>query len=189
MIHHLEGIVVDKEPGRVVIEVSGVGLELLVSNETLSHIGLSGERTRVLTHLTVREDSWTLFGFAREEERALFRMLLGVQGVGPRMAIGILSGLSVENLCRAVGEGDVAALTTISGVGKKTAQRIAVDLRDKVGALPGAEEIPGAARVFPGPERDDYSRTIAREAVRAARAPADEDVPVETLVREALRRI
>jgi Holliday junction DNA helicase RuvA len=104
----------------------------------------------------------------------------------------------VEKLTRAVADADLGSLTTISGVGKKTAQRIVVDLRDKVGALPRGEELPGAASVFAAPERDDavdalvalgYSRSVAREAVRAARTPGAEELPVETLVREALRRI
>jgi Holliday junction DNA helicase RuvA len=197
MIHHLEGTLVEKGPKRLIVEVGGVGFELLVSSETWNDTGLLGSRVRLLTHLAVREDSWTLFGFASEEERELFRLLLGVQGVGPKLALGVLSGLSVESLRRAVGSGDVDALTAISGVGKKTASRIVVDLRDKVGALPGVRPHPaeeGSDAL--SPVRDDavdalvslgYPRSVAREAVRGARAGENESV--EEVLKGALRRL
>jgi Holliday junction DNA helicase RuvA len=199
MIHHVEGVLTEKEAGRVVIEVGGVGLEVLVTDATWHRVGAPGESVRLLTHLSVREDSWTLFGFLREEERHLYRLLLGVQGVGPRMALAVLAGLPVARLKSAVAEGDVKALSTIPGVGKKLAQRLIVDLRDKVGELPTSDEFPipadGSAFV---PERDDavdalvalgYPRGAARDAVRVVRTPGSDDSPVEDVVREALRRL
>ncbi|NNE43777.1 MAG: Holliday junction branch migration protein RuvA [Gemmatimonadetes bacterium] len=129
----------------------------------------------------------------------MFRLLLGIQGVGPRVALAILSGVTAANLRRSVQEGDVASLTTVSGVGKKTAQRIIVDLRDKVGELPGE----GGGRIVPGlpsPVSDGdeavdalvalgYSRNVARDAVRVARGEDGEDAPLELVVKDALRRL
>lgn len=197
MIHHVRGTLVEKAAGRVVVEVGGLGLELLVSDGTWSSLGAVGDPVHVLAHLAVRDDAWTLFGFSREEERAVFRLLLGVQGIGPRLALSILSGVSTAVLLQAVQEGDVAVLTAVSGVGKKTAQRIIVDLRDKVGALPGSGEVvPAAAYVEGGDEAVDalvalgYSRHLAREAVRDARSSSsDEETSVEVVIRDALRRI
>lgn len=197
MIHHVEGTLAEKPAGRLVVDVGGVGLELHVSEETWREAGSPGEPVRLLAHLSVREDAWTLFGFGSEDERALFRLLLGVQGVGPRMALGILSGLASANLRRALQEGDVDALTAVSGVGKKTAERLVVDLRDKVGPLPARRSLVAApGTVIEGDAAVDalvalgYPRSSAREAVRAARnAAPDGEVPVEVVVREALRHI
>ena len=201
MIHHLVGTLSEKDAGKVVVDVGGVGLEAHVTDHTANALGMVGEPVRLLTHLSVREDEWTLFGFLREEDRAFFRLLLGVQGVGPRLALGILSGLAADRLHRAVADGDVAALTAISGVGKKTAQRLIVDLRDKVGELPGSDEFLAPAATVSAPEsRDDavdalvalgYSRSQAAVAVRAARAPnaPEDDVPLEAVVRDALRHL
>ncbi len=200
MIHHITGPIVEKEPGRVVIEVGGIGLEIHVPDSTWNGLGLPGNDAHLRTHLAVREDAWTLFGFASEEERAVFRLLLGVQGVGPRLALAILSGVPVSGLRRAVGAGDITALTRVSGVGKKTAQRMIVDLKDKLGELPGGDGddafVDAAAEVV---ERDDvvdalvalgYPRPAAREAVRTARAAGgDPEEPVESILRHALQRL
>jgi Holliday junction DNA helicase RuvA len=181
-----------------VIETGGVGLEVLVTEATWNRIGVPGDVVRVLTHLSVREDGWTLYGFLREEERALYRLLLGVQGVGPRMALAILSGLPVAKLKAAVGAGDVKALSTISGVGRKIAQRLIVDLREKVGELPPSDAFPLPPEGTAPSEGDDavdalmalgYSRIVAREAVHAVRQSEEEDTPVENVVRDALRRL
>ena len=200
MIHHIEGMLTETGQGRVVVEVGGFGLELLVADSTVAALGPNGLRVRLLTHLVVREDAWTLFGFAEESERSLFRLLLGVQGVGPRVALAILSGLAPARLRAAVAQGDLAALTAIAGVGKKTAQRMIVDLRDKVGVVPSGDEVPGGAvgtAVAPV-EADDavdalvalgYSRFQARDAVQAARVTAGEDSAVEDVLRDALRRL
>jgi Holliday junction DNA helicase RuvA len=196
LIHHLEGILEEKLPGRVVVDVEGVGFEVHVPDATWREAGVPGGRLRVLTHLVVREDSWTLYGFRREDERGLFRLLLEVQGVGPRVALAVLSGLPADRLRRAIGEGDVATLTTVPGVGKKTAQRIVVDLKDKLAAF-AEERDAGAAS--PAGEGDDavdalvalgYPRHVAREAVRTARAGrTGPEAPLEEVVRDALRRL
>lgn len=198
MIHHVEGTIAEKAPGRIVVEVGGVGLDVLVTDATWHRAGDPGDPVRLLTHLSVREDAWTLFGFLREEERHLYRLLLGVQGVGPRMALAVLSGLPVATLRTAVAESDVKTLSSISGVGKKIAQRLIVDLRDKVGELPASDAFPipsdGAG---PAPEGDDavdalvalgYPRVAARDAVRVARG-SETDAAVEDVVKDALRRL
>jgi Holliday junction DNA helicase RuvA len=198
VIHHVEGVLAEKVPGRLVVETGGVGFEMLVSDATWRDVGRPGQPARLLTHLAVREDAWTLFGFSRAEERDVFRLLLGIQGVGPRMALAILSGVRAGALRRAVQEGDVEALTVVSGVGKKTAQRIIVDLRDRVGELPGGADgrMDDGAAAADADEAVDalvalgYSRSLAREAVRGARAedPGGAE-SLEVVVKQALRRI
>jgi Holliday junction DNA helicase RuvA len=197
LIHHVEGTLVEKGAGRVVVEVGGIGLEILASDGTLRSLPVPGGRARLLTHLAVREDAWTLFGFGSERERQFFRLLLGVQGVGPRLALAVLSGLGVERLRTAVADSDVATLSTVTGVGKKTASRMIVDLRDKIGSTSG-EGVPGAARVSAATEPPDdavdalvalgYSRQHARDAVQGARARG-EDLELEELVKLALRKL
>jgi Holliday junction DNA helicase RuvA len=155
---------------------------------------------RLLAHLSVREDAWTLYGFLYEQERALFRLLNGVQGIGPKVALSILSAIPAPRLARTVADGDLDALTAISGVGKKTASRILVDLKDKVGLpsfsddVPGVGVIPGAAPASLGDEVVDallalgYPFASARDAVRTARSQHPEG-SVEDLVKDALRRL
>ena len=203
MIHHVTGPVVRRGSESVVVEVGGIGLELFVSDGTARSLPGVGGEAHLRTHLAVRDDGWTLYGFATEEERNAFRLLLGVQGIGPRLALGILSGLPLASLRRAIGTNDLAALTRVSGVGKKTAQRMVVDLKEKLGLPEGDETgdfglVPAAAEVF---ERDDvvdalvalgYPRPSAREAVRFGRdtgksEPGDTDT--ETLLKRALRRL
>src|ERR1700710_1694140 len=145
MIALVAGEVHVRRPDYVVIETaSGVGYRLAVSAETLRQVPAAGESVSLLTHLVVREDALSLFGFATEEERDLFLLLIGVQGVGPKMAQAVLSGGSPRELIRTVAAGDVKRLTAVPGIGKRTAERIVVELREKVGAaaeLPAGEHI------------------------------------------------
>lgn len=194
MIHHLEGILEAKPPGRVVVDVSGVGFEVHVTDATWRDAGIVGGRVRLLTHPVIREDSWTLYGFRREDDRALFRLLLDVQGVGPKVALAVMSGLPPERLRGAIADADVETLTRIPGVGKKTAQRMVVDLKDKLAAFAGA----GTADPVPADgEGDDavdalvalgYPRSVARDAVRGARSE-HAGAAIEVVVRDALRRL
>ncbi len=200
MIHHVEGRLAEKPPGRIVVEIGGFGLEVLVSSITWNDVGRPGDRVRLLAHLSVREDAWTLYGFLDEQERMLFRLLNGVQGIGPKVALSILSAIPASRLARTVADGDLAALTAIPGVGKKTASRILVDLKDKVG-FPSSQDdaVPigamgGAAAATLGDEAMDallalgYPFANAREAVRAARGQHPE-ASIEDVVKDALRRL
>ena len=133
MIALLEGTVAVRRADHVVVTCHGVGYRLAVSAETLRHIPRVGERTEIHTHLIVRDDALLLYGFATEEERDLFLLLIGVQSVGPKMALAVLSGGTPRDLLSAVAAGDTARLQAAPGIGKRTAERIVVELREKVG--------------------------------------------------------
>jgi Holliday junction DNA helicase RuvA len=133
MIALLEGTVAVRRADHVVVSCNGVGYRLSVSAETLRHIPRVGERTEIHTHLIVRDDALLLYGFATEEERDLFLLLIGVQSVGPKMALAVLSGGTPRDLLSAVAAGDTARLQAAPGIGKRTAERIVVELREKVG--------------------------------------------------------
>src|SRR3954453_180663 len=146
MITFLHGKLIDALPTHVTLDVNGVGYEALIPLSSFDRLPPPGQPVRLLTQLVVREDSQTLYGFMTPEERDLFRLLVNtVSGIGPKIALGILSGISVTAFRGAVANGDVKALSQISGVGKKTAERIIVELKDKIGA-PGAWEASSAAR-------------------------------------------
>ena len=174
MIALVAGEVAVRRPDHVVLETaSGVGYRLNVSAETLRHVPAAGEAVSLHAHLVVREDALTLYGFSTEAERDLFLALLGVQSVGPKVALAILGGGSPRELVGALAAGDVKRFQTAPGVGKRTAERIIVELRDKVGAGAGPDAVaPGA-----GPEDP---RSLAREGLEElGYAPAE----VEELLR------
>ena len=177
MIALVAGEVAVRRPDHVVIETaSGVGYRLNVSAETLGQVPAAGQPVSLHAHLIVREDALTLYGFATEEERDLFLLLLGVQSVGPKVAVAILSGGSPRELVRALAAGDAKRFQAAPGVGKRTAERIIVELRDKVGsadAFPAEATDPGAS---------DDPRSLAREALEElGYAP----IEVEELLRGA----
>jgi Holliday junction DNA helicase RuvA len=136
MIALVEGRVAVRRADHVVISCSGVGYRLAVSAETLRHVPRVGEEAALHTHLIVRDDALLLYGFATEEERDLFLLLIGVQAVGPKMALAVLSGGPPREVLGAVAAGDTARLQAAPGIGKRTAERIVVELREKVGAVP-----------------------------------------------------
>lgn len=163
MIALVAGEVYVRRPDHVVIETaSGVGYRLAVSAETLRQVPAAGESVSLLTHLVVREDALSLFGFATEEERDLFLLLIGVQGVGPKMAQAVLSGGSPRELIASVSAGDVKRLTAVPGIGKRTAERIIVELREKVGT---ASDIVTDASGEITASRADDPRTLARDGL------------------------
>jgi Holliday junction DNA helicase RuvA len=141
MIALVTGEVAVRRGDHVVVSCGGVGYRLAVSAETLRHVPRVGESTTLFTHLVVREDALSLYGFATEEERDLFLLLLGVQSVGPKMALAVLSGGSPRELLGAVASGDTARLVAVPGIGKRTAERIIVELREKVGATVAEDPI------------------------------------------------
>jgi Holliday junction DNA helicase RuvA len=160
MIALVAGEVHVRRPDHVVVETaSGVGYRLAVSAETLRQVPAAGETVSLLTHLVVREDALSLYGFATEEERDLFLLLIGVQGVGPKMAQAVLSGGAPRELVASVAAGDVKRLTAVPGIGKRTAERIIVELREKVGAV---EDVPAGAITV---RRADDPMSLARDGL------------------------
>jgi Holliday junction DNA helicase RuvA len=158
------GDVVVRRPDHVVVETSGgVGYRLAVSSETLRHVPGVGRSVSLHAHLVVRDDALALYGFATEEERDLFLLLLGVQSVGPKVALAVLGGGPPRELVRALAAGDVARLQAVPGIGKRTAERIVVELREKVGVPDAGAEVvaPGGITVT----RGDDPRHVAREGL------------------------
>jgi Holliday junction DNA helicase RuvA len=199
MITFLEGIVEDKQPTHVVINVGGVGYEVVIPLSSYDRLPGVAERCRILTYDHVREDVHQLFGFMTEGERRMFVLLLTVSGIGPKLALTTLSGLSVRDLKISIADRDVKRLSSVSGIGKKTAERMVVELRDKLGAGEVLEATAGT-RVLSEPDvklRDailalialGYKRTEAQELVtRVMSAPEAGRETVEDLVRRALAR-
>jgi len=165
MIALISGRVVVRRPDHVIVDCGGVGYRLAVSAETLRHVPAIGNDVSLHAHLVVRDDALALYGFSSETERDLFLMLLGVQTVGPKMAIAVLSGAPPRELLAAVAAGDVSRLRA-PGVGKRTAERIIVELREKVAASVAEDEI--------SITRSDDPRTVAREALAGLGYGADE---------------
>ncbi len=199
MIAFLEGRLVEALPTQVVVEVHGVGYEVFIPLSSFDKLPAPGQPVRLLTHLAVREDAHVLYGFATAAERDLFRLLVNhVSGIGPKLALNILSGMSPATFRGAVAAGDVKALSRISGVGRKTAERLVVELRDRVGAA-GTWEAASEQRALSPTEQRlndavlalialDFKPPEAHEAVRAAQALLGPDATVEELVRAALKR-
>ena len=194
MYHHLNGKLAHKSPAGVVLDVGGVGYDLIVPLSSYEKLPPEGAEVSLLTHFHVRDDDMRLFGFVTEAERDLFRMLISVSGIGPMLALAVLSGTSVDMVCQAVSAGDATMLRTIRGVGKKTAERIVLELREPIRRL-GATV--GAVVLSPADATSQdavaaltslgFSRTKAEEVVASARKRLGEDASVETLVREALK--
>ena len=186
MISFLEGDVAERSGGRVVISVGGVGYDVLVPASTLAKLPPIGRPTRIYTRMVVRDDAMTLFGFANADERELFDLLVTVNGIGPRVALSFLSVLSPDAFRRAVCSGDIGALTVVPGVGKKVAQRVVLDLKDKLG---------GEVVIVDGPLADVREALLSlgltqQEASDAMTGLAPNgDAAVEDLLREALQHI
>ena len=157
MIALLEGTVAVRRADHVVVSCGGVGYRLAVSAETLRQVPRVGQATEIHTHLIVRDDALLLYGFATEEERDLFLLLIGVQSVGPKMALAVLSGGTPRDLLSAVAAGDTARLQAAPGIGKRTAERIVVELREKVGVASSDDPIVIT--------RGDDPRTLARDGL------------------------
>jgi Holliday junction DNA helicase RuvA len=194
VIAHLSGTLLEKQVQRLVVDVSGVGYDVLVPLSTFYTVGEPGARVALRIHTHVREDAIQLFGFSTVLELQLFEKLIAISGVGPRVALSVLSGIETTDLVRAVRQADVARLTRIPGVGRKTAERLVVELKDRLpsdAAAPGGAAPPSA----PSSTRDDvvsalvnlgYQRAQVDRAVDAAARDAG-DADFERLLREALR--
>lgn len=195
MITFLAGRLVEKDPTRVVLDVQGVGYEVFIPLSSYDRLPAPGEAARLLTYDHVREDLHALYGFATDEERRLFLLLMGVSGIGPRLALTALSGLSVRDLKAAVAQGDVKRLSSVSGIGKKTAERMVVELRDKLTAGEALEAVAGAAAGEPDARLRDailalvslgYKQAEAQKRVRDVLSGVGPQTTVEDIVRRAL---
>ncbi len=181
MIAHIRGQILSKSPNAVVVDCGGVGYELAISIATYTELGEPGNDARLHVHTHVREDALLLFGFAEVAEKRLFEKLLTISGIGPKLAITVLSGISAERLVGAIRGGDHATLTKIPGIGKKTAERVVLELKDKLDDMAGYTPAAGAP-VSLGTVADDvlsalvnlgYPRAVAQKAVEsAAKDPA-----------------
>ena len=196
MITFLAGTLVEKQPTRVVLNVHGVGYEIFIPLSSFDRLPGENAPCRLLVHDHLREDLHNLYGFVTEAERSLFDMLLGISGIGPKTALSALSGLSVRDLKAAVVEGDVKRLSSISGVGKKTAERIVVELRHKLSAGDALEAVAGAPEALPGDLRTrdamlalislGYKQADAQQRVREILPRLKPAATVEDVVRAAL---
>jgi len=199
MITSLHGKLVDALPTQVTVDVNGVGYEVLIPLSSFDKLPAPGRDVKLLTHLAVREDAHVLYGFMSAAERELFRLLINtVSGIGPKIALNILSGMNPTAFRGAVANGDVQALSQISGVGKKTAERIVVELKDKIGAA-GAWEAGSAQRALSPEDRKindaalalmalGFKQIEAQDALRAALNALGPKATVEELVRASLKR-
>jgi Holliday junction DNA helicase RuvA len=190
MIAHLRGTLLAKRPNQAIVETHGVGYDVVISVPTFSELPAAGE-VALHIHTHVREDALSLYGFLRLAEKHLFEKLLTVSGIGPKLAITILSGMPADEMTGAIRGGDVARLTRIPGIGKKTAERMVLELRDKLPAVSGTSEVSTAAA---SPVEEDvisalvnlgYQRAVADKALVAART-AKSSQSFDVLFREAL---
>lgn len=192
MIGSLRGRITSKVPPQLTVEVGGVGYEVEAPMSTFFHLPNVGEEVKLLTHFVVREDAQLLYGFATEEERRLFRSLLKVSGVGPKIGLALLSGISVEAFAMCVKNQDVGALVRVPGVGRKTAERLIIELRDKIAPSEGAPV--GSVLVQPeaSPETEAFGALVAlgykpAEATRLLKAAGPGTHSTEELIRRALQ--
>lgn len=197
MIGRLRGRIAGKQPPELLLDVQGVGYELEVPMSSFYDLPELGAEVSLHTHLSIREDAHALYGFLTELERSLFRSLIRISGVGPKLALALLSGISPDDFIRCVENGDSATLTRLPGVGKKTAERLVVEMRDRVKGLgvPATVTAPSRARLETAddPIGDAVSALVAlgykpNEAGRLARDVAEDGLGSEEIIRRALQK-
>lgn len=199
MITFLHGKLIEALPTQVTVEVNGVGYEALIPLSSFDKLPQPGQSIKLLTQLVVREDAHTLYGFMSAEERDLFRLLIHtVSGIGPKTALNVLSGISVTAFRGAVASGDLKSLSKISGVGKKTAERIVLELKDKIGMAGAWEAASAKHSLSPDEQRINdavlalvalgFKQIDAHDAVRGAQAVLGAQASVEELVRVCLKK-
>jgi len=194
MIGFLKGKLAAKLPPMLLVDVNGVGYELEAPMSTFYGLPATGEAVALFTHLVVREDAHILFGFGTDGERRLFRSLIKVSGVGPKIALGILSGASVEEFLRTIEAEDVAMLTRIPGIGRKTAERVIIEMRDSVQklSLPSAAGASLTAAAVQSPQSEAYGALIALgykppEATRLLKNADEPGLSTTEIIRRALK--
>ncbi|OGX05791.1 MAG: Holliday junction DNA helicase RuvA [Omnitrophica bacterium RIFCSPLOWO2_12_FULL_50_11] len=200
MYRYLNGTLTEKTPTWVTVDVNGIGFHVMVPLSTSQKLPAVGERTKLLVHHIVREDAQLLIGFATEEERTLFKLLISVSGIGAKLAVTILSGLGIPDLKRAIVQGSVPTLTSIAGIGRKTAERLVVELREKIVVEAYAEEAKSTDKF----RKNDvliedslqalvslgYSKQSAKTAIQKVLAGGEgSELNPETLIRESLKHI
>jgi holliday junction DNA helicase RuvA len=197
VIAHLRGRIFEKHPNRLVLDINGVGYDVFVPLSTFYGLGEPGTETALRIHTHVREDALVLYGFATLLEQELFERLIGVSGIGPKVALAVLSGIEPVELIRAIERGDLARLTAIPGVGKKTSERIVLELKDRLPRAHVAAVTAGVAPSEPSTVRDDvlsalvnlgYHRPLAEKAVESA-IKAQPDGGFERTLKQALREL
>ncbi|HZF25593.1 MAG TPA: Holliday junction branch migration protein RuvA [Steroidobacteraceae bacterium] len=192
MIGFLRGRLLAKHPPALTVDVNGVGYELEAPMSTFYDLPAAGGEVQLFTHLVVREDAQVLYGFATDAERRLFRTLLKVSGVGPKMALGILSGISVEGFARCVEAQDAASLVRIPGVGRKTAERLLIEMRDRLQSLATVGEVARAQSGQSAAHGEAFSALVSLgykplEVARLLKAADGGDGSTEDLIRRALQ--
>ena len=192
MIGSVRGRIASKTPPQLTVEAGGLGYELEAPMSTFFLLPAVGEEVRLLTHLVVREDAHILYAFATENERRLFRSLIKVSGVGPKIALALLSGISVEAFAQCVQNQDIAALTRVPGIGRKTAERLVVEMRDRLGPTADPGVISATSTPSPNPEAEAFGALVAlgykpAEATRLLKAAGPGTHSTEELIRRALQ--
>jgi holliday junction DNA helicase RuvA len=197
VIAHLRGTILTKSPSSVTLDCNGVGYELAISVTTFTDLGPEGAEAKLHVHTHVREDALALFGFSEHTEKRLFEKLLTISGIGPKLAITVLSGISADRLVGAIRAGDHATLTRIPGIGKKTAERVVLELKDKLDDLTAIAPTQPAAPSL-GAVADDvlsalvnlgYARPVAQRAVETAAKDPAASADFETLFRVAMSAV
>ena len=190
MIGSVRGRILSKSPPQLLVDVGGLGYELEAPMSTFFHLPPVGDEVRLLTHLVVREDAHILYAFGTEDERRLFRSLIKVSGIGPKIALALLSGISVEAFAQYVQSQDVAALIKVPGIGRKTAERLVIEMRDRLG--PNGSAATAAVPAGASPEAEAFGALIAlgykpAEATRLLKAAGPGTQSTEELIRRALK--
>src|SRR2546425_571758 len=199
MISFLHGRLVEAMPTQVTVNVNGMGYDVLIPLSSFDKLPPPGSEVKLLTHLAVREDAHVLYGFMTVQEREMFRLLIHtVSGIGPKIALNVLSGMNVTALRGAVANGDVKALSQVSGVGKKTAERIIIELRDKIGAAGAWEALSAQRALSPVDQKTNdavlalvalgFKQNEAFDSVRTALATLGAECSVEDVVRTCLKK-
>lgn len=198
MIGRLSGQILQKQPPELLIDVNGVGYEVSAPMSTFYALPDIGEKVIIHTHMVVREDAQLLYGFATQTERALFRILIKINGVGPKLGITILSGITAEDFIRCIHDNDAAALVRLPGIGKKTAERLIVELKDKVGTEEDAAQSLASTDInsaaIKSPIGDAVSALIAlgykpNDASKMVRSISTEGLNTEEIIRQALQGV
>jgi len=203
LIAYLEGKLVDKSPTQLVLDINGVGYEVKIPLSTFDKLGENGSKAKILTYQYVREDTLQLFGFATIEEKNLFELLITITGIGPKTALGILSSISVNDFQRSIVSEDLDSLTSISGIGKKSAQRLIVELKEKIGgeefrfkkdmSLKDRSELILVEEALKALVSLGFNKAQAKEAVNKAKSESDlkmhsqKKLGLEELIKKALK--